>query len=86
MGESKQRREFQLTDEELEELLQSIQAVPLIVLQAGMPKSPQERANDAWCKIGKAKGFDGMSVRPSAAHPDNPLFFTAFPKEIKSDG
>lgn len=37
---------------------------PVIMLQCGMPESPQAAANRAWLELGSEMGFDGMSVRP----------------------
>lgn len=69
------RREFEMTEEQLERLLEACKPVPLIMLQCGMPRSPQQRANDAWASLGRELGFDAMSVK----HGDvtNARLFTA---------
>lgn len=50
---------------QLDKLLDAMQPVPLIMLQCGMPRSQQERANDAWAKLGEEMGFDPMTVNPT---------------------
>ena len=68
------RKEFEMTQEQLDKLMESMKPVPLIMLQCGMPRSQQERANDAWESLGKEMGFDSMSVRPTGR---GDRFFTA---------
>lgn len=68
------RKEYALTTAQYDKLIEACKAVPLIMLQCGMPPSAQENANRAWCALGKELGFDGMSVRPSSK---GKLFFTA---------
>ena len=73
------RKEFTMTQADLDEIMASITRAantPLIMLQCGMPQSPQGAANDAWCELGKKMGFDGMSVQPSGT---GKLNFTAEP-------
>ena len=73
------RQTFTMTQADFDEIMESITRAantPLIMLQCGMPKSPQEAANDAWCALGKKMGFDGMSVQPSGT---GHLNFTAEP-------
>jgi hypothetical protein len=71
------RREFEMTDADLKGLLEACRSVPLIALQCGMPSSPQENANRAWCALGDRMGFDGMTVEPSSK---GQRFFTAVVK------
>lgn len=68
------RKEYELTTEQFDKLIEACRSVPLIMLQCGMPSSPQENANRAWCALGDELGFDGMSVQPS--HKGQ-RFFTA---------
>jgi hypothetical protein len=58
------RREFEMTKADLDELLEAMKPVPLIMLQCGTPPSQQERANDAWRRLGERMGFQHMTVRP----------------------
>lgn len=69
-----QRCEFELADDDRQKILEASRPVILIALQCGMPSSPQENANRAWCALGDRKGFDGMTV---LASPRGPQFFTA---------
>lgn len=69
-----ERKEYEMTAEQFEKLIEACRPVPMIMLQCGPPSSPQENANRAWCALGKELGFDGMSVEPS---PKGKRFFTA---------
>ena len=71
------RKEYELTEEQYEKLVEACLPVPMIMLQCGKPPSQQENANRAWCALGDELGFDGMSVEPS---PNGSRFFTAMEK------
>jgi hypothetical protein len=71
-----QRQEFEMSPEDLNKLLEACCPVPLIALQCGIPPSPQESANRAWCALGERMGFDGMTAEPS---PKSQRHFTAIP-------
>ena len=58
------RKKYTLTDEQRKAILEASRPVPLIMLQCGMPPSPQENANRAWEELGKELGFEYMTVRP----------------------
>ncbi len=70
------RREYEMTEADLNEIMDACRPVPLIMLQCGMPPTQQERANNAWAALGKRMGFEHMSVRPSGK---GNRFFTAVP-------
>jgi predicted TIM-barrel fold metal-dependent hydrolase len=70
------RKEYELTTEQYDKLIEACRPAPMIMLQCGMPPSPQENANAAWCSLGKELGFDGMTVEPSSK---GKRFFTAVP-------
>lgn len=70
--------EYEITQEDLDKLLEASKPVPLIALQCGMPSSPQERANSVWKELGGRLGFDHMTVRPIPGKGYR--FFTATPK------
>ena len=72
----KQMKEYEMTQEQLDNLIDAIKSPPLIMLQCGMPPSRQELANNAWCALGKEMGFDGMTVQPTSK---GMRFFTATP-------
>ena len=74
-----QRKEYALTTEQYDQLIEACRSAPLIMLQCGPPSSPQENANRAWCALGRQLGFDGMSVEPS---PKGRFFFTAIPQPV----
>jgi aromatic ring-opening dioxygenase catalytic subunit (LigB family) len=71
------RKEFQITNEQLQSLKKASQPTPAMYLSGGQPMfaSPQENANIAWGKLGAEMGFDFMSVRPVAGKSQH--FFTA---------
>lgn len=69
------RKEFELTKEELAELLDACKPVPYMVIGGVAPRSPQENANAAWEKLGNKRGFNHMTVRPVAGKGVE--FFTA---------
>ena len=59
------RKEFTLTKEWFEKLLNASKPVPLIALNCGRPRSPQENANSIWQALGEEFGFEYMSVLPN---------------------
>ena len=59
------RKEFEMTEQNLAGILEACKPVPMIMLQCGMPSSPQENANRAWKQLGEKYGFDYMTVEPS---------------------
>lgn len=73
------RVNFEMTQEDFDTLLKSMQPTPLIMLQCGGASDPQERANAAWAALGKKMGFDYMTVWP--VKDMGPRFFTAVPSE-----
>lgn len=68
------RKEYKLTPEQKEKLLEAMKPVPYMVVGGIAPRSQQENANAAWAKLGIELGFDGMSVRASSKGND---YFTA---------
>ena len=75
------RQEYEMTQEDFDAIIEACKPVPLIMLQTGMPRSQQERANDAWEKLGNKMGFDHMTVAPIAEKTN--LHFSAEPKPIQ---
>ena len=69
------RKEYEMTEAQLNTLLEACRPVPMIMLQCGMPKSPQENANDAWRALGEEMGFQHMTVEPVTGKGNR--FFTA---------
>ena len=68
------RKEFEMTEAQLEMLYDACKPVPYMIFGGREPSSPQENANTAWCRLGREMGFDGMSVKPSTK---GERFFTA---------
>lgn len=69
-----ERKEFEMTEEDLKSLIEACRSVPYMVFGGMAPPSPQESANRAWRNLGERMGFDGMSVEPAG---NNPRKFTA---------
>ena len=74
-----ERREYEMNDAQWEMMLAAMKPTPLILLQCGPSPSPQQRANEAWWKLGKEMGFDGGTAQPSPGK--GPRFFTAVPTD-----
>lgn len=69
------RKEFELSDDQVKELLYISRPTPAIALNCGEPPSSQQMANDWWQKIGRELGFDYMTARP--VQGKGARFFTA---------
>ncbi len=72
------RKEFEMSQEQFDKILEASRSVPAIALHCGPISSPQENANLAWKSLGVEMGFDGMTVQPTGK---GNLFFTAEPRE-----
>jgi hypothetical protein len=70
---------FEMSPNQMKELLSYMQPVPMFALNCGTPPSPQENANAAWASLGKEMGFDSTTVKP---YGSNQLQFTATPIEV----
>lgn len=71
-----ERKQYEMTQDDLDKLLEACRPVPMIMLQCGTPPTPQERANAAWAELGKRMGFDYMTVKPAGSDPKQ---FSAVP-------
>jgi len=60
------RCEFEMSEDDLKELLDAGKPTPVMYLSGGIPigGNPQENANRAWKRLGEKMGFDHMTVRP----------------------
>ncbi len=56
---------YEMSDADLQEILDACKPVPMIMLQCGTPSSPQENANLAWKRLGEKMGFDYLTVEPT---------------------
>ena len=70
-------QEFEMTEEDLAELLNACKPTPVMFLSGGMPmaNTPQENANYAWERLAKKMGFKHMTVQPVLGKGQR--FFTA---------
>ena len=73
------RKDYTMTNDELDELLDACKPVPYIIVGGVAPRSQQERANDAWARLGKKLGFDSNTVKPTGRGNRS---FSAVPVEI----
>lgn len=70
-----ERKEFEMTSEDMDALMDASKPVMAIALQCGPARSQQENANSAWKRLGEKMGFDHMTVMPAKGRGE--LFFTA---------
>ena len=75
------RRNYEMTEADLEKILDACKPVPMIKLHIRTPSSPQENADRAWAELGSRMGFDSMTVEPMPGK--GPRFFTAVPTETE---
>ena len=76
------RKEYELTENQLKELIEACKPVPYMIIGNVMPSSPQENANRAWEKLGNEMGFKHMTVQPVKGK--GVAYFTA--EEVKIEG
>lgn len=70
---------YTMTQAQLEKILNACKPPPYIVVAGMAPRSPQERANAAWERLGGELGFDHMTVRPIPGQPQT--VFTAVSRQ-----
>ena len=58
-----ERKEYEMTQGDLDKILEACKPVPYIVIGGVVPRSQQENANAAWAELGSRMGFDHMTVR-----------------------
>lgn len=82
--EMTERREYEMTEADLAELLAAMKPVPAMYLSGGqlMGASQQENANAAWRRLGERMGFQYMTVQGSSK---GKRFFTAIPNPEPSN-
>jgi hypothetical protein len=73
------RTNYEMTQEDLETLLNARRSTPVMMLGNYTPSSPQENANMAWAALGKKLGFDSETVQPTDGKGQR--FFSAIPSE-----
>jgi hypothetical protein len=74
-----ERKKYEMSDQQLAELLEACKPVPYLVVGGMVPASPQENANRAWKRLGDELGFQWDTAEP-LPH-DSQKFFTAVPKQ-----
>jgi len=67
-------KDYEMTQEDLDALLNAMKPVPYMIIGGVAPRSQQENANAAWKALGEKMGFDYMTVRPNGK---GDRFFTA---------
>jgi len=73
------RVNYEMTEEDLNTLLDACKPTPCMMIGSYVSPSPQENANRAWASLGRKMGFDAMTVRPGRGD----RFFTAVPSETE---
>lgn len=76
------RTEYEMTEDDLKELLAAMKPVPVMMVGGHSMGSRQENANNAWAALGKKMGFDSDTVRPVQGKGNR--FFTAVPSESET--
>lgn len=71
------RREFEMTESDLKELLEACRPVPYMVFGGRPPSSPAENASRVWDRLGVRLGFVRQTARPIDGKGQR--FFTAVP-------
>ena len=72
-------KEYEMTEVDLNKIIEACKPVSMIALQCGTPASPQENANAAWAELGCRMEFDSTTVQPSNK---GRRFFTAEPLRV----
>ena len=60
-----EKKEYEMTQEDLDKLLEACRPVRYMVVGGRPPRSPQENANAAWEDLGRKMGFDSRTVVPN---------------------
>jgi hypothetical protein len=68
--------EYEMTQAQLDKLMDACKPVPYMVVGGIAPRSPQENTNDGWAELGTEMGFDSTTVHPCGK---GDRFFTALP-------
>ena len=71
-----ERKDYEMTQADLDKIMDACKPVPYMVFGGIPPRSPQENANDAWAELGRRMGFDHMTVQPTGR---GDRFFSAVP-------
>lgn len=65
------RRNYEMSEEDLKLLLHASKPTPVPILSGGilMSGTPQEKANNAWRRLGVKMGFRYLTVQPIPGKP-----------------
>jgi hypothetical protein len=75
------RTNYEMSEADLEAILDACKSVPVMKIGNYTPSSPQENANRAWGELGEKMGFDHMTVQPIPGKGNR--FFSAVPSETE---
>lgn len=73
------RTNYEMTQEDLDSILDACKSTVCIQIGDYQGSSPQENANRAWASLGDKMGFNSLTVEPRAGMGNR--FFTAVPNE-----
>jgi hypothetical protein len=73
------RTNYEMTEEDLQIILDACKLTPVMMIGSYTGSSPQENANRAWRSLGEKMGFEWDSVQPIDGK--GMRFFTAIPSE-----
>ncbi len=79
------KKEFQLTDEQLKNIIESGKPVMYLVANGSEPVSPQESANRAWQSLANEMGFVWDSVEGVKGKSNNYFLATPVEKVLQSE-
>lgn len=68
---------YEMSEEQLQKIMDASEPVPMIALHCGPITSPQENANRAWQELGREMGFKWDTARPIRG--EDHRIFTAEP-------
>ena len=74
------RTNYEMTQEDLDTLMEAMKPVPVMMIGGTTPRSQQENANAAWERLGEKMGFDSDTVQPTGK---GDRFFSAIPSETE---
>jgi len=74
------RTNYEMTQDDMNALLDAMKSTPMIMLNCGSQRSVQEKANAAWARLGEKMGFDSDTAQPTGK---GDRFFSAIPSETE---
>lgn len=75
------RTNYEMTDQQLNNLMKACKPVACMMVGGTTPSSPQENANNAWANLGLKMGFDSSTVQPRQGRGTK--HFSAIPSETE---